>query len=76
MVSVTAPQFTSPVVKLTNCTGLRVSNNFQTEAIPLYINEDEKSSGLYIMNNMLPNTTSLISNKGKEYFLDNNLLKK
>jgi len=76
MVSVTTPQLTSPVLKLTNCKGVRVSNNLQTETIPLYISEDEKSSGFFIMNNMFPNTSSLVSNKGKEYFMENNYLKK
>lgn len=74
MVSVNAPQFTTPVLKFTNCTGLRVSNNLQTEVIPLYISEDEKSSGFYIMNNMLPNTTALVTTKGKEYIIGNNVL--
>jgi polygalacturonase len=76
MVSVKTSQLASPFMKLTNCSGIRVSNNLQAETIPLYISEDEKSSGFYIMNNMLPNTTSLVSNKGKEYFLQDNYLKK
>jgi len=76
MVSVKSTQFNSPLIKFTNSQGLRVSNCLQVEAISLYVNEDEKSSGFYIFNNMLPGTASLTSNKGKEYYINNNFIKK
>jgi polygalacturonase len=65
-----------PYLKLTNVQTLRMTNCFQTEAIPLFINEDEKSSDFYIMNNILPGTLSLVSKKGKNYFIDYNMIKK
>jgi polygalacturonase len=63
-------------IKLANCQNIRVTNCFQPETIPLFINEDEKSSDVYIMNNIFPATTGLVSNKGKNYFINNNLIKK
>jgi hypothetical protein len=65
-----------PYLRLTNVQNVRVTNCFQAETIPLFINEDEKSSDIYIMNNILPGTTSLVSKKGKNYFIDYNLIKK
>ena len=63
-------------IKLANCQNVRVTNCFQPESIPLFVNEDEKSTDLYIMNNIFPGTTSLVSSKGKNYFIENNLIKK
>jgi polygalacturonase len=65
-----------PFLKLTNCQNVRVTNCYQPEVIPLFINEDEKSADIYIMNNIFPGTTGLVSGKGKNYFIDNNLIKK
>jgi polygalacturonase len=64
------------ILKLTNCQNVRVTNCYQSEVIPLFINEDEKSADIYIMNNIFPGTTGLVSGKGKNYFIDNNLIKK
>jgi len=61
---------------LVNCQNVRVTNCFQSETIPLFINEDEKSSDFYIMNNIFPGTTELVSKKGKNYFIDYNMIKK
>jgi polygalacturonase len=63
-------------IKLANCQNIRVTNCFQPETIPLFINEDEKSSDFYIMNNILTGTTGLVSKKGKNYFIDYNMIKK
>lgn len=65
-----------PYIKLINCQNIRVTNCFQQETIPLFINEDEKSSDFYIMNNILPGTTSMVSKNGKNYFIDYNMMKK
>jgi hypothetical protein len=75
-VSVTTSAIDKPFIKLTNCQNIRVTNCFQPEAIPLFISEDEKSSEIYIMNNIFPATAALVSNKGKNYFIDYNILKK
>jgi polygalacturonase len=75
-VSVTTAVADMPYIKLSNVQNVKVTNCFQPEAIPLYLNEDEKSSDLYIMNNIFPGTTGLVSKKGKSYFIDYNMIKK
>jgi polygalacturonase len=65
-----------PYLKLSNVQNLKVTNCFQNENIPLFINEDEKSSDIYIMNNILPETSGLVSKKGRNYFIDYNIIKK
>jgi polygalacturonase len=75
-VSITSAAQGQPYLKLSNVQNVRVTNCFQSENIPLFINEDEKCSEIYLMNNILPETTSLVNKKGKNYFIDFNLLKK
>jgi hypothetical protein len=75
-VTVTSAVQDQPYLKLVNCQNVRVTNCFQSETIPLFINEDEKSSDFYIMNNIFPGTTELVSKKGKNYFIDYNMIKK
>jgi hypothetical protein len=75
-VSVISAVKDQPYIKLANCQNIRVTNCFQPEIIPLFINEDEKSSDFYIMNNIFPETTGLAGNKGKNYFIDYNMIKK
>jgi polygalacturonase len=75
-VSVTSSVPDQPYLKLTNVQNVKVTNCFQTETIPLFINEDEKSSDIYVMNNIFPGTTGLVSKKGKNYFIDYNMIKK
>jgi polygalacturonase len=75
-VTVTNAVADQPYIKLANVQNLRVTNCFQAETIPLLINEDEKCSDIYIMNNILPGTTNLVNKKGKNYFIDYNMIKK
>lgn len=72
MVSVASPVKDIPFIKLTNCQEVKVSNCFQTEMIPLYMAEDEKSSGIYFINNVLPGVALLNKNKGKNIVSQNN----
>jgi polygalacturonase len=65
-----------PYLKLTNCQDITVTNCYQPELIPLLIAEDEKSSDIYVMNNILPGTSALTNNKGTNIISGNNLLKK
>jgi len=74
-ISVKTPNPSVPFISLSNCQVLKVTNCFQTEEIPLYINEDEKSSGFYIFNNIFPNTTAISTGKGKLYYVSNNVIK-
>jgi hypothetical protein len=71
-ITVTTPVLNIPYLKLNNCQDVRITNCYQPEVIPLLINEDEKSSYIYIMNNILPGTTSLVNNKGKNIVTQNN----
>jgi polygalacturonase len=75
-VSVTTPLINLPYLKLTNCQDIRVTNCYQTEEIPLFIAEDDKSEKIYVANNILPGTSLLFSNKGRNLNALNNILKK
>ena len=76
LISVKTPVQDSPYLKLSNCQDVRVTNCYQSENIPLFMNEDEKSEDIYIMNNILPGTQILSNNKGKNIVSQNNLVKK
>jgi polygalacturonase len=75
-ITVVTPKKDQPFLKLTNCNGVRVTNCYQPEDIPLFINEDEKTENIIITNNIFPGTLALTSNKGKNITLNNNILKK
>jgi len=74
-ITVTTPQLNIPYLKLTNCNDVRVTNCYQPEPIPLLINEDEKSSDIYVVNNILPGTKLFTNNKGKNIVVQNNVVK-
>ena len=75
-VTVTTPLLDLPIMKLTNCNGVTYTNCYQPEAFPLLISEDETSENIIIANNILPATTALTNNKGKNITVSNNVLKK
>jgi polygalacturonase len=74
MVSVISPLNNLPFVKLDNCQNIRVTNCFQDEKIPVYIEEDEKCDEIYIVNNIFPATQKLHSGKGKNITTRNNII--
>lgn len=74
MIAVTTPVKELPFLKLINCQDIKVSNCFQPENIPVYVSEDEKCSGIYIINNVLPGTVLLHNNKGKNIVTQNNII--
>jgi polygalacturonase len=76
MISVTKPLINMPYLKLTNCQDIKVTNCYQSEDIPLFIGEDERSEKIYVVNNILPGTSMLFNNKGKDLNALNNILKK
>ncbi|MCX6335234.1 MAG: glycoside hydrolase family 28 protein [Bacteroidia bacterium] len=75
-ITVVTPLPDLPFLKLTNCNGVRVTNCYQPEAIPVLINEDEKTENIIVANNIFPGTTALTNNKGKNISVSNNILKK
>jgi polygalacturonase len=75
-ISVTTPQPENPLLKLTNCSDVTVTNCYQPENIPLLINEDEKSGNIIVANNILPGTSALLNNKGSNLTTGYNILKK
>jgi hypothetical protein len=75
-ISVTTAQPEVPFLKLTNCNDVTVTNCYQPENIPLFINEDEKSGNIIVANNILPGTSALLANKGINITTGNNILKK
>lgn len=74
-ITVTTPERNIPYLNLTNCKDVRITNCYQPESIPLLINEDEKSSDIYVVNNILPGTKLLTNNKGRNIVVQNNILK-
>ena len=64
-----------PYLKLNNCQGVRITNCFQPELISLFVEEDEKTSDVYLMNNILPGTSSISNNKGKNIISQYNMIK-
>ena len=75
-ISVTTLHPENPLINLTNCNDVIVTNCYQPENIPLLINEDEKSGNIIVANNILPGTTALLNNKGTNIITSNNILKK
>jgi polygalacturonase len=75
-ISVTNTLTDQPLLKLTNCNGVNVTNCFQPEPFSLLINEDEKTENIIIANNIFPVTTALVNNKAKNITLSNNIFKK
>lgn len=75
-VNVVTPVKDQPVMKLTNCSGIRITNCYQPETIPLFINEDDKTNGIIIANNIFPGTRALTNNKGSNLIVSNNILSK
>jgi polygalacturonase len=72
-ISVVNSQLNIPFIKLINSKDVRITNCFQSEQIPLFVNEDEKCSDIYFVNNILPGTISLVNNKGKNIVTQNNI---
>ena len=75
MISVSTPVKDLPFLKLINCQDVKVSNCYQLENIPVFVSEDENCSGIYIVNNVLPGTTLLHNNKGKNIVTQNNTIR-
>jgi polygalacturonase len=73
MVSVTTPKKDLPFLKFVNCQDIKVSNCYQSDLIPVYISEDEKCNGIYIINNVLPGALLLHNDKGKNIVTQNNI---
>jgi polygalacturonase len=64
-----------PLLRLTNCKDVRITNCYQPEIISLFVNEDEKCDSLYFINNLLPHTDALCTKKGRHIFAEGNILK-
>jgi hypothetical protein len=60
-------------IKLINCQAVRITNNYQDETIPVFLDEDESCDSIYFINNILPNTEALSNNKGTHIFSDSNI---
>jgi polygalacturonase len=73
LVSVTTPLKDLPFLKLINCQDVKVSNCYQPDNLPVYVSEDDKCNGIYMINNVLPRTLSLHNNKGKNIVTQNNI---
>jgi polygalacturonase len=75
LVSSSTPVKETPYLKLSNCNDIKISNCFQTEKFRLFVSEDERCSGIYIVNNVLPGAFALHNKKGKNIVEQNNTLR-
>ncbi len=75
-VTVKSPLQDIPYLVLASCSDVRITNCYQPELIPLLVKEDEKSENIIVANNILPGTTALVSNTGKNIVTSNNIIKK
>lgn len=75
-ISVSVPVTDKPLLKLTNCKDVTVTNCYQPEAFSLIVSEDDKTENIIVANNIFPATTGLVNNKGKGITLSNNIIKK
>jgi polygalacturonase len=73
-ISVISPENLSPIIKLSNCQDVRITSNYQPGSYPLLIDEDEKCSDIFVLDNILPSTIKLANNKGKNIISQNNFL--
>jgi polygalacturonase len=75
-ISVTNVQSDVPLIKLTNCTDVTVTNCYQPGNYSVLINEDEKSSNIIVANNIFPGAAMLSNNKGSNIITSNNIIRK
>ncbi|MBN1791483.1 MAG: glycoside hydrolase family 28 protein [Bacteroidales bacterium] len=66
----------SPYLTLKNCQTVRISNCFQPEIIPLFIETDEKCDQIYLLNNIMPNTKALYNKNTKQVRMESNIIQK
>lgn len=74
MVTVTG-SLTGQVMKLENCRNVKISNCLQNNYSGSYLSGDEKCSGIYFINNVVPGMGAFTDYKGKKLYIDNNILK-
>jgi polygalacturonase len=74
-VSVISPVKNLPYLKLSNCQDVRITNCYQPEIINTFIKKDEKCSGIYLINNIMPGTDLTETKKNKEIITGNNITK-
>lgn len=64
----------TPYIKLINCQDVRISNCYQNEIIPMFLQEDNKCDRIYFINNILPNTKYLNSHTGTNMITESNII--
>jgi len=75
-ITVTNAQQDIPLMKLTNCNDVVLTNCYQPGNYPVLLNEDEKSSNITIANNIFPGAALLTNNKAINTIISNNIQKK
>jgi hypothetical protein len=64
----------TPYIKLINCQDIRISNCYQNEIIPMFLQENNQCDRIYFINNILPNTKSLNSHTGSNMITESNII--
>lgn len=72
--TVKTPSSGSPYLTFSNCQIVRISNCYQPENIPLFIQADEKCEQIYLVNNIMPNTKALYNENIKPRVLESNTI--
>jgi hypothetical protein len=63
-----------PVIQLSNCQDVQITNSYQPGIIPLFLRQDEKCNNLYFINNIMPETKSLFNQTKNKVISKSNLI--
>jgi hypothetical protein len=64
----------SPYLSLSNCQTVRISNCYQPESIPVFLQADERCKQIFLVNNIMPNTKALCDKNTKQVKLKSNII--
>jgi hypothetical protein len=76
MITVKNPKPDVPVMNISSCHLVRITNNFQPEQINQFLLQDDRCTGLYYINNIMPKTTLLFNRNSSKVFLQSNIYNK
>ncbi|MBN2813498.1 MAG: hypothetical protein JXQ80_05435, partial [Bacteroidales bacterium] len=74
-VTLSATKDSLPLMKLTNCRYVRVSNCYQPEDLELFMQQDDLCTDLYFVGNIMPKTQLLFSGTHGNIKLESNITK-
>jgi polygalacturonase len=76
MITIKNPKPDVPVMNISSCQLVKITNNFQPEPINQFLLQDDRCSGLYYINNIMPKTALLFNRNSSKVFLQSNIYNK